>query len=264
MIWLLTPVLGVAFYYTLILVHCCAHDSLTGSRRVNRGIGEVLAGLNFFNFTDFQALHVLHHSHTNVPGKDPHFVRDGESWFHYVVTHYPRLVAFTYTPYYRSVFSKKEWAPYDLDSDLVRRHDRINKLILCSGRVPHFGWLRIGFSLVFAYFGLVMALCAGFGGWAGVEGYFACWIVPWMIGQVLVADFNWRGHVGLPERQVGETYEGRDTRSYYDGIWKLINWATFGFYVHREHHLDPKGACMFAKEDPDVRSGQEAQFSTPA
>ena len=204
--------------YALILVHCCAHDSLTGSKRLNRLTGIVLSALNLFDFTDFQALHVLHHSHTNCPEKDPHYIRPGESWLHYVVTHYARLVAFTYTPYYRRTFAKREWEGIDLDSARVRRHDRINKLLICSGRKPQFGYQRILYSLVFGYLFWTAGLAWVLGGWSGLEVYAAIIIVPWAIAQVLVADFNWRGHVGLPERAEVDDYHGQDTRSLYGGV----------------------------------------------
>ena len=52
MIWLLTPLLGVVLYYTLILTHCAAHDSLPGSKRTNQVIGYWLSLANLFDFTN--------------------------------------------------------------------------------------------------------------------------------------------------------------------------------------------------------------------
>jgi fatty acid desaturase len=260
--WLVVLGLGGAFYYSLIVIHCCAHNNLTRWNWLNRGIGEVLSIVNFFPFEDFRALHRLHHGRTNIPGADPHYIRPGEGWLHYVATHYVRLIRFTYTPLYRKTMFARQWKDVDLDSKAARRRDRFAKLIGRTGRVHY----PFPFNILASWTGYV-TVSTGLSIWVlGPTGplyLLAFWVAPWAIGQILVADFNYRGHVDLPERKECRPYQGQDTRSYYAGIWKLINTLTFGFYHHREHHIDST-QCLFAPCDPQVRQQQEAQFALAA
>lgn len=62
------------------------------------------------------------------------------------------------------------------------------------------------------------------------------WLVPTIISQMLVAHFNYIGHVNLP------TGKGKDTRSFKHGLWRIVNVLTFNFYCHAEHHLKPSEA----------------------
>lgn len=59
------------------------------------------------------------------------------------------------------------------------------------------------------------------------------WLIPTAVSHALVAHFNYVTHVGL------KSGRGSDTRSLKKGIWKLINFLTFNFYFHAEHHLYP-------------------------
>ncbi len=59
------------------------------------------------------------------------------------------------------------------------------------------------------------------------------WLIPVMISHALVAHFNFITHAELPYGR------GHDTRSFNDGIWRVINALTFNFYLHAEHHLSP-------------------------
>ena len=70
-------------------------------------------------------------------------------------------------------------------------------------------------------------------GYHTISAVFAWWLFPVCISQTLVAHFNYITHVGLPAGR------GKDTRNLSNGIWKLINLATFNFYLHAEHHLNP-------------------------
>ncbi|MDE0015142.1 MAG: fatty acid desaturase [Candidatus Poribacteria bacterium] len=62
------------------------------------------------------------------------------------------------------------------------------------------------------------------------------WLIPTIFSQMLVAHFNYIGHVNLPSGR------GRDTRSFKHGFWKIVNLFTFNFYHHAEHHLKPSEA----------------------
>jgi len=257
--WLMIPVLALLFLYSTIVVHACSHYSAFRSRRLNTVLGNILSACNLYMFKEFQALHVLHHDFTNDLEKDPHAVPPGCGWLRFCGTQYPYLVAFTFTPFYRRHRWKKNFEGVDLDSPEMRRHDRIGKLFGTSGRRVHALW-TVPICSIFG--GLSLIACAGvlvFGtpflalmlGW---------WLLPWYIGQVLVGDFNWRGHVGLPKRTdyTHETYTGQDSRSYYLGVWKFINFVTTGFYLHREHHMWPR-QCIFVAQDAEMRRVQETE-----
>jgi len=59
------------------------------------------------------------------------------------------------------------------------------------------------------------------------------WMGPLLVSHMLMAHFNYITHVDKP---VGR---GQDTRSFKRGLWKVINFMTFNFYCHGEHHLAP-------------------------
>ena len=59
------------------------------------------------------------------------------------------------------------------------------------------------------------------------------WLIPTIFSHILVAHFNYIGHVNLPAGR------GRDTRSFKHGFWRIVNLITFNFYHHAEHHLKP-------------------------
>jgi len=62
------------------------------------------------------------------------------------------------------------------------------------------------------------------------------WLIPTIFSHVLVAHFNYIGHVDLPPGR------GKNTRSFKRGFWKVVNLFTFNFYHHAEHHLNPSEA----------------------
>jgi fatty acid desaturase len=85
---------------------------------------------------------------------------------------------------------------------------------------------------------LLAAAVVAWSGWngdlpGGVRLVSVFWLLPMIIGHLLVAHFNFITHAELPYGR------GHDTRSFNDGIWRVINLFTFNFYLHAEHHLDP-------------------------
>ena len=71
------------------------------------------------------------------------------------------------------------------------------------------------------------------------------WLIPTIFSQMLVAHFNYIGHVNLPPGR------GRDTRSFKHSFWKIVNLLTFNFYHHAEHHLKPSEAVP--TPDPSIQ-----------
>jgi fatty acid desaturase len=67
----------------------------------------------------------------------------------------------------------------------------------------------------------------------GVRWVALYWFLPMLIGHTLVAHFNFITHAELPYGR------GHDTRSFNEGIWRVVNFFTFNFYLHAEHHFRP-------------------------
>jgi len=261
--WLLGPCLGIAFFYSLIIIHCCAHDSFTRWPRVNQRLGEVLSFVNFINFEDFRILHNLHHGWTNQPNRDPQYIRPGESWARYVICSYFRLVLFTYTDFFRQAARAggSNRSVNDQVSSNVKWRDVIGKVCLVSGRRPH-GLSYILLLNVYVSVAAVGALAWLCLGKVGLLYPLVLWLCPWAIGQLLIADFNYRTHVGLGTAQ-DSGYRGADTRSFYGGLWRVVNAVTLGFYYHREHHVEPRD-CLMVSPNPVIRAEQIAQDNCEA
>lgn len=89
-----------------------------------------------------------------------------------------------------------------------------------------------------------LALAGAFIVWQAIAGHgtrglvwvVVYWLIPVTISQLLVAHFNYATHVGLPPDR------GHNTRDFDGGIFTVINWITFGFYRHAQHHLKPSKA----------------------
>ena len=47
---------------------------------------------------------------------------------------------------------------------------------------------------------------------------------------------------------------GHDTRSFNEGIWRVINVLTFNFYLHAEHHLSP--SVPIPQYNPELHTPQ--------
>ena len=86
-----------------------------------------------------------------------------------------------------------------------------------------------------------LVVAAGIIGWQATLGHAArgvfwvtvFWFIPVVVSHLLVAHFNYITHVGLPPGR------GRNTRDFTTGLWPVVNFFTFGFYRHAQHHLHP-------------------------
>jgi fatty acid desaturase len=232
--------LGIPYYLSLIAVHSCVHNTFTPSKRLNGWIGEVVSFINLSRFEDYRGVHHLHHAKTNQAGKDPHYIRPGESRLHFAVTQYYQLVLFTYTDYYRTTLFREHWKDVDMNIWSVRWRDALGKVMIVSGRRPYnlismfLPWNNVA-SLLVLVFGTTYLL----GGPAALAYPLFFWLMPSAIGYMLIADFNYRGHVGLPEKGIKHPYQGEDSRNLNLGIGRLLDRITDGFYRHQDHHRWP-------------------------
>lgn len=89
-------------------------------------------------------------------------------------------------------------------------------------------------------------------GLRGLRWVMQYWFIPTLISQVLVAHFNYIGHAGLPSGR------GHDTRSFKQGLGRIVNRFTFNFYLHAEHHLSPGEAIPIP--NPSIRNDQRRRM----
>jgi fatty acid desaturase len=232
---LLVPCLCYAFFVTQILIHACSHYALSGIVALDTFIGSALSALNFHTFAGWRALHLLHHRFTNIHGKDPACPRAGERWGVYLFTALYKMVSFTRTPFYRQNTSR---------GAVLERVERT----VSASRIRQLGaaaaqaWEPLArFSALAVYTALSVRQL----GATGIMLPLATWVIPWIAGQMLVADFNYRTHEGCAPRGGRRPYAGEDTKSLHAGIWRVLNVLTFGFYLHREHHIDPNLCLWF-------------------
>lgn len=228
---LLSALCGYLFFLSHIVIHACSHRALSGRAAIDRLVGNMLCVPNFHSFEGWAGLHYLHHRYTNDPARDPAYVLPGERWLHYAVTALIRMARHTARPEYRRMIASQR-----------------GQKVGAPGRAA---WLRDCWAQVTGLGALLLVLGLAFvlGGAAGLRCPILFWIIPWVIGQALMADFNWRTHVDLPVHQGPEPYAAQDTRSYREGVWKLFNAVTFGFYRHAEHHINPS-VCLWFLERP--------------
>jgi len=232
--------LSLPFYYSLIIVHNCVHNIVTRSKRLNGWIGEVISFVNLSRFEDYRAIHTLHHAKTNQQGQDPHYLRPGESRLHFAFTQYYQLILFTYTDYYRNVMFTEFWKDVDANSPVIRRRDRLGKILIVSGRKPHsLVYMFLPWNNVFTLLVLVFGVTYLIGGAPALAYPLMLWLLPSCIGYMLIADFNYRGHIGLPEKGSNHPYSGEDSRNLNHGWGRLLDLMTDGFYRHQDHHRWP-------------------------
>jgi fatty acid desaturase len=231
---MLFVLLCYAFFLSQIIIHACSHYALSGSVAVDTFIGSLLSVFNFHTFAGWRALHLLHHRYTNTYGQDPACPRHGEPWATYLVTALYKMFTFTRTHFYRQHTSR------GAALDRVERLAPTGVFRRAVSTVAQTWEPWVALTGLIAY---TSAACGRMGG-AGVLLPFTTWVIPWLVGQLLMADFNFRTHEGCPPRGSRRPYDGEDTLSLRTGIWRICNILTLGFYLHREHHLDP-GVCLW-------------------
>lgn len=229
-------VLAYAFFLSQILIHACSHYALSGRRRLDTWIGSMLSMLNFHTFKGWQALHHLHHRFTNVDGKDPTHPRSGQSRGSYLLQAFVQMVRFTRTPFYEKHTQR--------GTSEARFTDQWEPWFGLAG-------LALWFAAAFAY--------KGAPGWAYPT---LLWVLPWAFGQLLMADFNFRTHEGRPPRDDRVPYRGQDTNTLRTGPWRFVNAITLGFYMHREHHVDPE-TCLWFLGRPHRPAARQPESCCP-
>ena len=198
------------FYLGQIVIHNCAHNILfRRSKRWNKIVGSVLCSMQLVDFEGWRGAHMLHHKYANS-AKDPHHV--DRPLIPYLLTHYYRI-------------AKAIWTPKPF-------------FIALSGVIFT---LSLPISIAIAM--VTWQASTGYG-LRGLVWITQFWLIPTIFSHILVAHFNYIGHVGLPSGR------GRDTRSFKKGFWKIVNLFTFNFYLHAEHHLKPGEAIPTS--DPSI------------
>lgn len=204
-------ILGMTYVclFAQVIIHCNVHNSLFSGSKVWNR--RVGTVLCWTQLQSFMGYKVVHFRHHRYANtpRDPHYV--DRPLLPYILTHYPRISQ-SYWLGWRVLWNELKWAP------------------LCAA----------AFMLVCAANGLARE---------GVVWTLSYWLIPVIGGHVLLAHFNWWGHVNMDRGR------GRDTRSGYRGIWRVINFFTLNFYLHAEHHLRPGQAAPIPESDRKFEFG---------
>lgn len=192
-----------------VVVHGCVHNSLFGRRKLWNR--RVGTWLSWTQFQSFDGWRAAHMMHHRHTNteRDPH--RVDRPLVPYLLTHYSRVA--------RSVWTN--WGDY------LREVAPVPAILLLAAA----------------------AIAAAGGGALGLEWAFLYWFLPVTGGHMVVAWFNYWGHVNLPTDRL------RHTRSRYDGAWAIGNLLTFNFFLHAEHHRKP------AEFRPRRRPGERYDFA---
>lgn len=235
---------GVKALISQVVIHACAHPrSFSGFARLDHWLRALLCTANLQNHRDYLVLHRFHHRFTNTE-RDPNWLRPGTTWLSYVSTLFFRQIAFLTRPDYKQEFARIFPLSNRVRETAIKARSRIvrfcceysmtvSNIVLISGAVAA-GFILLG------PIGIFLAFC-----W---------WLAPVVVGQILIADFAYRSHHGLPARADCKPYSGQDTWALRDGfVYRSVNWLTWGFYDHRAHHIKPSHSVWASRELEDVR-----------
>jgi fatty acid desaturase len=196
----LIPLATIWGLFATSLLHNASHDNIK-PRWLNRAIGEILGVAQLVGFPDWTIIHVVHHSFPDDPIKDPHPPLEKNYWGFMLGMRESILKVFV-TEYFRL------WGQSEKSMTMIRRFGLVSRIEQFC-KVMLF-WLILSHP-VFSYF-----------------------FVPSIVFKMLhYAWFNYITH---------RTKPGIDHRveNLNFGLYKLVNFITFGFYFHGNHHINPK------------------------
>lgn len=192
--------------------HETCHYTAFANRRANAVIGWLVALPSLHNWPMYQAFHRVHHLYTHDPERDPELtVPDPSTLGQYGL----RIAGWTFWK------ARFEWFRDGLKGDLSAytyiRDGQQARLIL---------GLRLQCAVTVA---AALAITALFG-WPALLLY---WILPQLIGQVLLRMYLLTEHTGLPHSRDG-LVNTRTTLTL--AALRLVMW---NMPYHAEHHLYP-------------------------
>ncbi len=193
--------LPVAWTLSLVfsgLIHCASHGSLR-PRTLNRPVGELLGLAQLSGFADWNIVHILHHSHTDDPVRDPHPPQNLTYW-QYTKAMRALIVKVFVAKYFQlfgaSEKSQQELKAFSRNSKLAH----INKVVF---------WFLLLKSQIFFFL-----------------------FAPSIVAKMFQFSWlNWAAH------RPGKA--GVEIRNLEGAGYRYLNIFSFGLFVHKNHHLVP-------------------------
>lgn len=195
--WL--PLSALSVLLATSFLHNASHDNIK-PKWLRRPVGEFCGLLQLVGFADWVVIHVIHHSHSDDPERDPHPPLHLGYW-KFMMGMRQSILQVLVKEYF-GLFGKSEATMGQLKKlALASKAEQILKVA--------FWFLLLGPS-AFTFF-------------------FVSSIVLKMLHY---AWFNYATHRPSGERN--------DTVNLNKHLYKLVNAVSFGLYYHRNHHLNPK------------------------
>ncbi len=200
-----TLALGLAFAVPIWVVFATSllHNAAHANfkpRWLNRVIGEAFGLLQLVGFPDWVVVHIIHHAHPDDPERDPHPPRD-QSFKNFLLGMRASILRVLLNEYFRLHGQSPKTKRAVIGLAVGSKIEQLAKVTFIYA---------VAGPQVFAFF-------------------FAPSIALKMIHY---AWFNYATH--LPEKSSTEIVN----RS--EGVYRLVNFVSFGLYFHRNHHLNAK------------------------
>lgn len=222
-LWVAFPICVVASAMIYMPLHEATHMNISGDRRSLNWVDEVIGAMSgwifAFGFREHRMSHMLHHAHTNEPGRDPDMVVAGDK------RRIPGTILLSsvmalLTPLFVLVPPARDripqWVIRRLGAGGMARGEAIQRLVVRRNLIEFV--LLVGFS---------------------IAGYWAeAWLLWWVPTRLA---FMWVGFIfgWYPHHPHQETARYRDTRvATFPGSTLLIR----GHDHHLLHHLYPRVA----------------------
>ncbi len=213
--WLIWPAMvlhGIVLVHHFSLQHECVHYTVFRTRKLNNIVGQICGFIILLPHRFFRYEHCDHHTHTQLPGKDPELIPMPSSYGEY-------LLYLSSIPYWKAKFS--ELARHSL-GHLSTAEKRF------IPREEHDAIFREARTMLGLY-ALVLAGMA-ISGWWGLLWY---WLLPLFLGEPVMRFIRMTEHVGRPTvaRMNDNTRTNLVSRP-----WRFLCW---NMNYHAEHHYVP-------------------------
>jgi len=211
--WWLLPAMflhGIVVVHHFALQHECCHMTAFRTRRLSKLVGAWCGFVLVIPPTYFKYEHCDHHTHTNIPGRDPELIGLPQSlWAH--------VVYISSLSYWKSQFSI-------LIRTALGRFDETERRFIPKEERDRV--IREGRLMVAGYLAVIAAMLAF--AWSAPLWF---WFIPMFIGQPVMRAIRMTEHVGRP--QVRDLKQNTRT-TLVSWPWRFVAWNA---NYHAEHHF---------------------------
>jgi len=212
MVWPAMFVLGLVQAALFAPAHECMHRTAFRSDRANAIVGWLAASPSLLNLDFYRAFHLVHHRHTQIPGRDPELAAVGP-------TTLGRYLLRVSGVAFWQLRLKTVWDAW--------RGDMSAYPYITAQTAPRIIASVRAMSVMMIGGSVVVALI-----WSW-RTPFLFWIIPQLIGQPPLRAYLLAEHTGCTEDRNGLT----NTRTTYtNALVRLLMW---NMPFHAEHHLYP-------------------------